>query len=69
MKKPSRNDRDPVRLTVIVHADMLVCMDTPRREIADGAVAFRGGEIVAIGTTADLARLIGTADEVVQARG
>jgi cytosine/adenosine deaminase-related metal-dependent hydrolase len=69
MKRPSRNDRGPVRLTVIIHADMLVCMDNPRREIADGAVAFRGGEIVAVGTTTDLARLIGTADDVVQARG
>jgi len=28
-------------LTVIRNADIIVCMDDPRREIVDGAIAFR----------------------------
>lgn len=56
-------------LTVITHADVLVCMDDARREIADGAIAFRDGAIVAVGTTPDLAPLIEQADEAIDARG
>ncbi|CAN5609490.1 8-oxoguanine deaminase [soil metagenome] len=56
-------------LTVIRHADIVVCMDDPRREIADGALAFRDGVITAIGTTNDLLALTATADEIVDAHG
>lgn len=56
-------------LTVIAHAEMLVCVDDARREIPDGAIGFRDGEIVAVGTTAELAALIAEADSVVDARG
>lgn len=57
------------RLTVIRHAATMVCMDDARREIADGAVAFRGGVIAAVGTTAELAPLAAAADSVVDAAG
>lgn len=56
-------------LTVVTHADTLVCMDDARREIADGAIAFRDGAVIAVGATADLAPLIEEADEVIDARG
>lgn len=56
-------------LTVIVHADVVACIDDACREIADGAVAYRDGVIVAVGPSADLARLTADADEVVEARG
>ena len=56
-------------LTVIRHADRLVCMDDPRREIPDGAIAFRNGVIEAVGPTQDLAERIEAADEVIDARG
>lgn len=56
-------------LTVITHADLLVCIDDARREIADGAIAFRDGAIVAVGTSTDLAPLIEQADEAIDARG
>ena len=56
-------------LTVIRNADILVCMDDSRREIADGAIAFRGGVIEAVGPAADVARLLEEADEIVDARG
>ena len=56
-------------LTIVKNADMLVCMDDGRREIADGAVAFRGGSIVAVGPTAELRELLDEADEIVDARG
>jgi cytosine/adenosine deaminase-related metal-dependent hydrolase len=62
-----------VRLTVIRHAAQVVCMDDARSEIADGAVAFRGGVIVAVGRTGDLVELIDEAEkgagEVIDARG
>jgi cytosine/adenosine deaminase-related metal-dependent hydrolase len=57
------------RLTVITNADWIVCMDDRRREIAAGAIAFRGGEITAVGPMADMAPVIDTADAVVDARG
>lgn len=56
-------------LTVIRNINVLVCMDDARSEIADGAVAFRGGAIVAVGPTRDLAQAIDEADEVIDARG
>ncbi|KMS54824.1 hydroxydechloroatrazine ethylaminohydrolase [Novosphingobium barchaimii LL02] len=56
-------------LTLVRHADALVCMDDARREIADGAMAWRDGVIVAVGTSAELAPLADDADEVIDARG
>lgn len=56
-------------LTVIRNADVVACMDAPRREIADGAVAFRDGVIQAVGPTADFTAWLAEADEVVDARG
>lgn len=56
-------------LSVIAHAERLVCVDDARREIPDGAIGFRGGEIVALGTTAELAPLIAQADSVIDACG
>ncbi|MDE8650286.1 8-oxoguanine deaminase [Novosphingobium album (ex Liu et al. 2023)] len=58
-----------MRLTVIRDADRIVCMDDARREIAGGAIAFRGGVIAAVGTTRELAALIAEADEVIGAAG
>ena len=56
-------------LTLLRHADVLVCMDDARREIADGAMAWRGGVIVARGTSAELAPLADEATEVIDAHG
>ena len=56
-------------LTVIRNADVIACMDDLRREIQDGAIAFRDGVIEAIGPTPDLAGLFDEADEIVDARG
>ena len=56
-------------LTVLKNADVLVTMDDGRREIAGGALAFRDGVIEAVGTTADLARQIDDADEILNAAG
>jgi len=58
-----------VKVTVIRHADVLVTMDDAGREIADGAVAFADGVIVAVSTTADLAPWIAEAAEVIDAAG
>ncbi len=52
------------RTLLIRHAKCLVTMDAQRREIEDGAVFIRGGEIEAVGRTADLPQ---TADEVINA--
>lgn len=56
-------------MKLVRHADMLLCMDDARREIADGALAWRDGVIVAVGTTAELAPLADAADELIDARG
>ena len=56
-------------LTVLQNADALVCMDDERQEIADGAIAFRGGVIEAVGSTAELAALSAQADERIDATG
>lgn len=56
-------------LSVISHADVLVSMDDARREISDGAVAFRDGIIEAVGTTAELSMWLDGADEVIDAAG
>jgi cytosine/adenosine deaminase-related metal-dependent hydrolase len=51
------------------HADVLVCMDDARTEIADGAIAWRDGAILAVGTSAQLAPLAEDANEVIDASG
>ncbi|MDX3899763.1 MAG: 8-oxoguanine deaminase [Sphingobium sp.] len=56
-------------LTLIRNADVLVCMDDARLEIADGAVAFRDGVIETVGTTGDVAALTEEADSIIDARG
>ena len=56
-------------LTVVRHADVLVTMDDGRREIADGAVAFRDGVIEAVGSTTALDPLAANASTVIDARG
>jgi len=56
-------------LTVLRDADIIVCMDDPRREIVDGAIAFRDGVITAVGPTSELLAAIDEADEIVDARG
>jgi cytosine/adenosine deaminase-related metal-dependent hydrolase len=56
-------------LTVVRNADCLVTMDDARREVADGAVAFRDGVIVAVGTSAELAPMIDEAETVIDAPG
>jgi cytosine/adenosine deaminase-related metal-dependent hydrolase len=56
-------------LTLIRHADQIACMDDARREIADGAIAFRDGVIEAVGTSAELAPFADIADEIVDAHG
>lgn len=44
-------------------------MDDAATEIADGAVAFRDGVVLAVGTTADLSPLANQADVIVEAAG
>ena len=56
-------------LTVIRNADSVVTMDDARSEIADGAIAFRNGVVVAVGPTGALAHVIDAADTVIDARG
>jgi cytosine/adenosine deaminase-related metal-dependent hydrolase len=56
-------------LTVIRNADVLVTMDDARREIADGAIAFRNGVIEAVGPASDFEALIDEAALVVDAYG
>ena len=48
------------------HADVLVTMDTQRREIPDGAVFIRNGIIEAVGPTTELPD---TANEIIDLRG
>lgn len=56
-------------LTLIDNADVVVCLDDARREIAYGAIAFRDGVIEAVGPREDLATLRETADSVIDAAG
>jgi len=56
-------------LTVVRNADCIVTMDDDTREIADGAIAWQHGVIIAVGSTADLAPQIAAADSVIDARG
>ncbi|WP_159981842.1 MULTISPECIES: 8-oxoguanine deaminase [unclassified Novosphingobium] len=56
-------------LKLVRHADALVCMDDARREIADGAMAWRDGVVLAVGTSAELAPLADDADKVIDAKG
>jgi cytosine/adenosine deaminase-related metal-dependent hydrolase len=56
-------------LTLIDNADVVVCMDAARRELAHGAIAFRDGVIEAVGPRAELAWLHDNADVVIDASG
>ncbi len=56
-------------LRLVTGADVLVTMDDADREIADGALAWRDGVIVAVGTSAELAPYSAQANEVIDARG
>jgi cytosine/adenosine deaminase-related metal-dependent hydrolase len=56
-------------LSWIIHADMLVSMDDRRREIADGAIGFDDGAIVAVGTSAELSDRIAPGDSIIRAQG
>lgn len=56
-------------MKLLHHAEVLVCMDDARREIADAAVAWRDGVIVAVGTSQELAHLAEDANEVIDATG
>ena len=73
MPRHRRSDRPALSatmgLTVIRNADCIATMDDSRREIADGAIAWQDGIIVAVGPCTDLARLIDAADTVIDARG
>ena len=54
--------------TLIVHADVIACMDDGETEIADGAIAFEHGVITAIGPTAAMEPW-GEGAQVIDARG
>jgi 5-methylthioadenosine/S-adenosylhomocysteine deaminase len=56
------------RVDLIVSGGIVVTMDERRRVIEDGAVAVRGGRIVAVGSRAEIARRF-SAPEVVDAAG
>jgi len=51
------------------HADVVITMDTTRREIKDGAVWIRDGVIEAVGSSAELAMYAAKADEVINMTG
>ena len=55
----------------IKHIDLLATMDSQRREIKDGAVLIEGPAIKAVGTTAELSRLLQVQppDQTIDARG
>lgn len=56
-------------LTLIRNAAVVVTMDDAGTEIAGGAVAWRDGVLLAVGTTAELSPLAGHADVVIEAAG
>ncbi|HWS53808.1 MAG TPA: amidohydrolase family protein, partial [Pyrinomonadaceae bacterium] len=56
------------RVDLLVSGGTVVTMDAARRVIEDGAVAVRGGRVVAVGRRAELARRYAAA-EVVDAAG
>ncbi|MEO0549044.1 MAG: 8-oxoguanine deaminase [Pseudomonadota bacterium] len=56
-------------LTLVLHANTLVCMDDAGREIADGAMLVEDGAIHSVGTSAELAIWADKVDEIVEATG
>lgn len=56
-------------LTLIRNAAVVVTMDDAGTEIPGGAVAWRDGVLLAVGTTAELSPLAGHADVVIEAAG
>jgi 5-methylthioadenosine/S-adenosylhomocysteine deaminase len=63
-----QQQQQPERVDVLVRGGSLVTMDGARRVIEDGAVAVRGGRIVAVGARADIERKY-TARETLDATG
>jgi 5-methylthioadenosine/S-adenosylhomocysteine deaminase len=57
----------PIEADLLVKAGAVVTMNVDRQVIGDGAVAIRGGEIVAVGKTADLEGRV-HADNVIELR-
>ncbi|WP_408590707.1 8-oxoguanine deaminase [Novosphingobium sp.] len=56
-------------LTLVTGASALVTMDNADREYVDGALAFRDGVLLAVGSRAELAALRDVADTVIDAGG
>ena len=56
-------------LTVVSGAEVIVTMDDAEREIAGGAIAWRDGVIVAVGSADELAPLMAEADVRIDAGG
>lgn len=56
-------------LTLVTGARVLVTMDDAAHEHADGALAFRDGVIIAVGSRGQLAALHDVADIIIDARG
>jgi cytosine/adenosine deaminase-related metal-dependent hydrolase len=59
---------DPIPADVLIRHALIVTMDAERRIIADGAIAWRGDAILAVGKTADVEPLY-AAREVIDGRG
>ena len=53
-QNPSSSSPQRPPLLIVRHADVLVTMDDPRREIADGAVVMNGPAVAWVGATAEL---------------
>ncbi|HYY57083.1 MAG TPA: amidohydrolase [Pyrinomonadaceae bacterium] len=60
--------QQPERVDLLVRGGTIVTMDGARRVIEDGAIAVRGGRVVAVGARADMERRY-TARETVDAKG
>ena len=56
--------RDAPGSTTVVRAGWVVTVDPTDRVIADGAVAWRGGELVAVGPAAEVIAAVGAAETV-----
>lgn len=54
---------------LIVTGGVVITLDEQRRVLEDGAVAMRGGRILAVGTSAEIAAQFPTPDRVIDARG
>ncbi|MFC0403199.1 8-oxoguanine deaminase [Paraburkholderia rhizosphaerae] len=66
MTATQRNTHGKRNTMLVKHADVLVTMDDARRELRDAGLYIEDGQIVAVGTTAELPQ---TADEVLDLGG